>query len=937
MIILEGVMMNTERAKQIAKIEQIRAVIGDAAADAALAALEAVSPIVSMNVLAENQSHINNLTMINTGIYQESAQRTVNEIAQQSLQHYIQRLAGDCTTIPLGILDISDSITKGVQLSTVYIGLHVLDRDASISDIQQDDPHLSINAITAINQSRVTMLLGSPGAGKSTLVNYLCGQLAQAWLANDTNLLSNHLFSWNYGLRIPVRVILRDWAVLIRSIPITSDALADLWAYLEDLCMRWQCIEAVPLLWQMLHNGTAILCADGFDEVIGTDLSRVAHSLQTAITTFKTTPFVITCRILDYREEPLRHLQECAIRTLADLTNEQMIDFIEAWYVDYGKQRGMIPDMIADRQRSLVQAIKYRSALARLASSPLLLTIMAIIHASRGSLPETEALLYKECIEILLLRWRQANPEKVNLLDRLGLSAFGRKELFETMARLGYIAHNSIQGDQVLDAPTDLTKYQVLLSLTESLKPYVRSEEQCDYAATMIMYSVANGNGLLLQRGPQTYAFPHRTFQEFLAGYYIAGLSNKKPLVYNCANQIHWHNALRLMISYRVLESNDLDFPENLIRGLLERDSLSQILAGELLGIVGYERLQHYYGDLEEAKKLWKLGTATMLTLATNHKKPYTPPVQRVRAGVAHAMLVWGTTQLMLQDPIFHIYDQRLPLAYLNTPYQQESWWISALADYWCWSYRGNFWVGEDQTTLQQVRLDYDFAVGRYPVTNAEYARFIVAGGYTTQKWWTEQGWKFLQPGGHRWDDQAHYITMPRLWDNIRFTAPSQPVVGVSWYEAMAYCKWLSEQLGMQIRLPTSYEHERTSRHTDQRPYPWGDTHPTPDHANTQETLIGKLSPIGCFPLGNAINGASDLKGNIIEWLSTGYGSVSHTDALNDCHPENHVLLSDGTYLRSKELLHCGSRDWFCPIDWFSSIVGFRVCLIPDDGLVNSE
>jgi formylglycine-generating enzyme required for sulfatase activity len=169
---------------------------------------------------------------------------------------------------------------------------------------------------------------------------------------------------------------------------------------------------------------------------------------------------------------------------------------------------------------------------------------------------------------------------------------------------------------------------------------------------------------------------------------------------------------------------------------------------------------------------------------------------------------------------------------------------------YWCPVEAGEFWYGDDRpgreekelspdeyepkrlAKLKQVHLDYSFQIARFPVTNAEYDRFIDAGGYTQQEWWTEQGSKFLLPGGHQYDrvSNEENVTLPRYWDDIRFNNPAQPVVGVSWYEAAAYCRWLTAQghtqgwlpAEQEIRLPTSLEWERAARHTDQRPYPWG-------------------------------------------------------------------------------------------------------------------
>jgi formylglycine-generating enzyme required for sulfatase activity len=242
------------------------------------------------------------------------------------------------------------------------------------------------------------------------------------------------------------------------------------------------------------------------------------------------------------------------------------------------------------------------------------------------------------------------------------------------------------------------------------------------------------------------------------------------------------------------------------------------------------------------------------------------------------------------------------------------------LGTYWCQIEAGPFWYGENQDALQRVELDYGYQVARYPVTNAEYARFINAGGYEQQEWWTEQGWMYLSPSGERayydHEYQGRAITQPRLWEDEQFNAPTQPVVGVSWFEAAAYCHWLTAAghaagwlpLAEEIRLPTSLEWERAARHTDQRPYPWGEAEPTPEHANYDETAIGQPSPVGCFPTGGAVCGALDLSGNVLEWLATPSGRAAQMGAEKDFTASDGVLMSWSYYGDPKGELVCGSR-----------------------------
>jgi formylglycine-generating enzyme required for sulfatase activity len=249
---------------------------------------------------------------------------------------------------------------------------------------------------------------------------------------------------------------------------------------------------------------------------------------------------------------------------------------------------------------------------------------------------------------------------------------------------------------------------------------------------------------------------------------------------------------------------------------------------------------------------------------------------------------------------------------------------------YWCPIEAGPFWYGpfhpgngESEPAWQQVTLPYRYHVGRYLVTNAEYARFIEAEGYQERRWWTNTGWSHKER--RRW-------TQPQYWKDERYNAPNQPVVGVSWFEATAYCHWLTEvghtagwlPRDAEIRLPTSLEWERAARHTGQRRYPWGDAEPTPAHANYQETGIGRPAPVGCFPVGGAVCGAQDMVGNVQEWMATPAQQPGQVQAEQDVPRDTGVLLSYSDFRTQESAQVCGSRDGYSPVARIA-LLGFRL------------
>jgi formylglycine-generating enzyme required for sulfatase activity len=127
----------------------------------------------------------------------------------------------------------------------------------------------------------------------------------------------------------------------------------------------------------------------------------------------------------------------------------------------------------------------------------------------------------------------------------------------------------------------------------------------------------------------------------------------------------------------------------------------------------------------------------------------------------------------------------------------------------------------------------------------------------------------------HHWRGRRE--SEPLLWRDSRFNQPSQPVVGVSWYEASAYCAWLGAQSGLGVRLPTEVEWEAAARGAEGRAFAFGDTF---DRmlTNTLETHIKSTTPVGVFPGGRTPEGADDLTGNVFEWTSSLFGAGSVTE-----------------------------------------------------------
>jgi formylglycine-generating enzyme required for sulfatase activity len=471
--------------------------------------------------------------------------------------------------------------------------------------------------------------------------------------------------------------------------------------------------------------------------------------------------------------------------------------------------------------------------------------------------------------------------------------------------------------------------------------------------------------GLLIRHKPDAYTFPHRTFQEFLAACRLAS-RNDFPAV---AAQLikddwdRWREVLILAVGYAARTDrlwSAIATLDNLLQQDIKDVAAPQLadwrnamLVGEALLEVGQVSAQRE----KPGQRLYTRAQDWLLAALITDKK--LPEPQRAEA---------GRILSRLGDPRFDDDHWYLPkddlLGFVHIPGGSFSMGTDKkdIPDLVKAFGGDNDWYKDE--TPRHTRSLPGFYLGRFPVTNAQFQAFVDAGGYNYPPYWIEAAntgrWKMENERGIVTDWREKWRTGPDNYGEP-FILGNHPVVGVTWYEALAYSRWLDERLRaialemlhklgkhplspaqakfwqelaegkLHVRLPSEAEWERAARGTDGKQYPWGDDSDL-DTANINDTGIGSTSAVGCFPAGASAEGAQDLAGNIWEWTRSIYAdypypgndSRAELKKREDLSSENLRVLRGGSFFDDRWLARGAFRFRHNPVNQ-NRYYGFRL------------
>ena len=837
-----------------------------------------------------------------------------------------------------------------VTLEQVWTPLRVADSWTRVGKVGTHETMAENDAGTPLHELFAAttdhlLILGDPGSGKSSSVAMLAMNAAQAAVADidaPTPIWIN-LASVTGAVKQAAE---RPEAFLTSGVSEIASAIARGGDRAGSALAR--------TLEKAMLERRALVLLDGLDEVKDHMLPAVRHAITQLVRQPQAAQVIVTCRKFDYRQSaPIRKVPIDRELELLPYSLPEMYTYVQRWY----EAAFRIGRFTAVEATSLSEGLcnELQSPdLTEMGSLPLLLALLTLIHSEEARLPDSRAVVSDRAIKYMLAdaaKWRTREA---------GASTVASGPILALATEVAYEAH--LEEETPRDDQTDWITEQAVREAAASIARSIAEADRGGHSevdAETLAKRLLNSHGLLLHTGDGTYRFSHRYFQEYLAGQHFAQGAHH-PEATERGTSLHWREPFRLIASFAGQDGGNLFYIFTLIAALLDSSSLAaQQLGAEMLAEIGRQRIalrqfDHVLGPSAAHDRTHGLWDRARDLMAAQVESSELSLAERERSAAVLGYL--GDSRLVDASGAPH------EIPHVAVPVRGGSGRV------------GTARLSEDEMVggwVGSIRdLSFEsFRLGRYPVTNSQFAAFVGDNGYGDPANWEGEvgrGWvsgdanvlklirehwlntvhehhaKEIRDGEINVDlleEEAQRRTAPRTtpyyWLDRRFNHPSQPVVGINWWEAAAYSVWATRRARNSgaitenevIRLPTEFEWEHASRPTnDDRIFPWGDSWADERaHVSTNTLNMRQPAPVGIY-LEPWPNGPFDLAGNVWEWtLSLFLPYDEEFDAARISHDSlDERVVRGSSWYNFALLAACGVRAVDRSYNLFYD-VGFRV------------
>jgi len=774
---------------------------------------------------------------------------------------------------------------------------------------------------------RKLLVVGEPGSGKTTLLYYY------ALLCLDTKPLERR------GFRVPKLLFYLPLRELTKSGEKFALLPANLWAFSE----RHSHAIGEDVFSDWLHSTTTLVLLDGLDEI--SDIAeriRVCGWIDNAVISFPKAYFVITSRPSGLRKVDKIKLEPEPERVdIMDFTPYQQNIFLHRWFeAAFLEAEAPFADKTAAWQKSqkekaatkaegiitVLKAEEYKS-LQSLAGIPLLLQIMAMLWKNKEDLPSSRVELYGKALNYIL-------DERERQIGNIPLLA--ADQALDVLMPVSLWMQEELEKDEVERETMHQRLQAELIKHSDTPTPAIFCQNLVDRA------------GLLVEYGEKEYLFRHKSFREYMA-------------------------AVQLVKNIELLQVDPLDREIN-----VERKYLSELAAH--FGEAWWKEPICFFAAKASAVTFNAfLGQLFDSPVSVDFSQEQQDLLERImqerpkeEPGALYAKLLHPATTANQQryllkclqisrhqaagDVVRQFIEQNHAKGD-DIRRRAADFTVTGVVDRQGAPYvliEGGSFV---YSVKKKQRTVPDFHVARYTVTNQLYRRFIAylegneahfATILPLERYKEQLSIMAQGAGGFRrylkGKDNLAKLFRSYFDDDRKFNGDEQPVIGISWYAARAYCLWLSllESNGGNAglyRLPTEVEWEYAAGGKESRCYPWGEEAPSSTRANYGKNE-GVTTAVGRYPEGVTPEGLYDMAGNVWEWMENNYGFGLRSMAFSVIFTilwsiENKRLygfsapraLRGGAYYSDNtDALRCSSRLYYVyPDGRVVSSVGFRV------------